>query len=320
MSPIRRHALAIAALLALACAPAASATETLTAQIECPRQGPHRACLTASIVPSEDLACEFRFGGGPYEKTFLVTGRLNDTRSKQYRLKIVDYRASPPSLAYLGQSPSGRTIVLTDQGPFEILDKAFNPDLGAEMYLVDSRRWKIKARMIAAIESGPYVTTADDIGMWDNDRQLCISAPIEPRRRLRIIEGGCSARPREPTDLDNAREIQARIQKKIRDTTRIFAEWYASKAPGYAQPPPPEPQDWVDTPTPNEFAWIGNVEREFVTLKQVRRLLPRDVNTGMGNDNDVASHFGGMGVGIRVLRIKGSDTLVISVSHDGNGC
>jgi hypothetical protein len=74
-----------------------------------------------------------------------------------------------------------------------------------------------------------------------------------------------------------------------------------------------------DVPRPNEFAWIGNVEREHVTLKQVRRLLPRDVNEGMGSDADVASHFGGMGTGIRILRIKGSETLIVSVARDG-GC
>jgi hypothetical protein len=315
ISSFRR--VALAALLMLACVPHTSAATTLAAQIECPKQGPHRACLRVSIVPSLDMSCDFRFGGAPYENTFVVTGRLKGARPRQHRLRVDGGSTTPPSLAYLGQSPSGRTIVLTDQGPLEILDKAFNPNLGMEIYLVDKQRWKIKARMIAAAESGPYVTTVDDIGMWDKERQLCISAPIEPRQRLRVIEGGCSARPTEPTDQDGAREIQQRIQKDIRDTARVFARWYARKDSAYFQGA--EPSAYVDVPKPNEFAWIGNVEREHVTLKQVRRLLPRAVNEDMGNDTDVASHFGGMGTGIRILRIKGSETLIVSVAHDG-GC
>jgi hypothetical protein len=39
----------------------------------------------------------------------------------------------------------------------------------------------------------------------------------------------------------------------------------------------------------------------------------------MGNDTDVASHVGGMGTGIRILRIQESETLSVSAARDG-GC
>jgi transposase len=312
---------ALAAVLTLVGATGHAAADTLTAQLECPAQGPHRACLLVSLVPgASEARCSYN--ASPYNKTFAISGRLNGAERRQHRLKIERRTSSsnPPSLAYLGQSPSGRTVILTDRGPLEIFNKAFNGSVGGQMYLVDKRRWKIKNRMLAASEAGPFVTTADDIGFWDDGRELCISAPIEPRRRLRPIEGGCKARPREPTVEDRAREIQTRIQSDIRETARAFAGWYASKSTGDITPPPAESGDWVDTPTPNEFAWLGNVEREFVTLKQVSRLLPREVNDDMGSDTGVASHFGGSGTGIRVLKIKGSQTLIISVSYDGGGC
>ncbi|MCE9523282.1 MAG: hypothetical protein K8S25_12725 [Alphaproteobacteria bacterium] len=318
-SAFRQIALTLIAL-ALAGVRQAAAAETLTALNQCPMRGDNRACLIVSVLPaSEDTSCDYYVGPYPPQKFFRVSGSLNEGPVREYRLKIKnpDQSSSPPPQAYLGQSSSGRAIVLTDQGPLEILDKSFAAP-ASEMYVVDKKRWKIETHLLASL-SHPVVTASNDIGIWDDERQLCISAPIEPGRRLRVIEGGCMARPKEPTDQDRALQIRVRAQNGIRDTARAFAEWYASKSPGYAPSPPPESTDWVDAPAPNEFDWLGNVEREYVTLKQVRRLLPRDVNPEMGSDEQVAGHFGGMGTGIRVLRIKGSQTLIVNVSRDG-GC
>jgi hypothetical protein len=310
-------ALVSATLLACADIRPALAAELLNAELECPRHGPHRACLLASVIREyDDDACSWPLETVPLERVHAVTGRLNGMPPQRYRLRVdrsaVSW-ASPSTLAYLGESPSGHAIVLTDRGPLEIHGRAFRA-ADAEIYLVDKRRWRIMGRIIAT-GSHPVVTDANDIGIWDKERGLCISAVMQPRRRLRVIAGGCATRPKEPTELDRARETTERFQNELRGTLRVFAEWYASKRPKYT-PPPPETGDWADWPSPGEFDWLGNVEREYVTLRKVRRLLPDAVNFEMGQDDDVASFFGGMGAGIRVLRIKGSNTLIMLVSYD----
>lgn len=63
-------------------------------------------------------------------------------------------------------------------------------------------------------------------------------------------------------------------------------------------------------------AQMGNLIPERTTLRQVGRALPGAPNYEMGDIDRVWTRWGGMGVGIDVFRIKGSNVLVIEYSND----
>lgn len=300
--------------LAASRAPAPSA-DVLFAATECPETGPHRACvMTAVLPPSEYPGCEAHapYAGGL--RTLHVRGKLN-ARPVQTHSLAVDASGAPPDLAYLGQSPNGRPLILTSKGALEILDPGWDAP-ASDYYLVDERRWKITTQLLST-NADPIVTTHTDIGVWDEARQLCIASVIEPGRRLRVIEGGCAARPRQLTPAERAEQQREIAKRDFRDGFRAFARLYRALATGDRfMPEGPSP---IPTNEPPHHR-LGNVEPAETTLSQVRKLLPKEVNNDMGDDDTVATQFGGAGTSIEIVRIKGSKTLLLIAAYDGDGC
>ncbi len=308
------HRLASIAVAATALlAPAhASAAETLIPATACPTQGPHRACIMTDITPPRDV-CSMQ--SEPYSKTYTVNGRLNGGPPRRYRIDLTGAGWRPA--AYLGQSTARRPLTLTNQGVLEILDAKWSPG-SPPTYIVDERSWKINGRFFHASGEHPIVTSANDIGYWDEDRKLCISARLEPGRRLRIIENGCTERPRERTDEDLARERRERAKQDVLDKFRDFAQWYKATANGDMYIP--DSPSGIPSNEPYRH-WLGNVEPAPVSLARLRKLLPKEVNDDMGSDDSaISDQFGGGGTGIRIVRIKDSKTMIVTVSYDGDGC
>lgn len=155
----------------------ASPIDTVIAADECPATAPNAACIKAHVYDVPLTTTE-------------VVGRLNGGPVSRYRLQqSLSFQAGTP---YLGQSPGNHAIILTTHGPLEIRSKGWRPSHSGT-YLVDEKRWKIVARFLYPPSGDLIVTAPNDIGIWDDKRQLCISARLEPRR-LTIIKNGCGAR------------------------------------------------------------------------------------------------------------------------------
>lgn len=248
----------------------------------------------------------------PYSKTYTVNGRLNGAPKQRYRFELTG--AGWRATAYLGQTTAGHALILTDKGVLEILDAGWRAT-SPPTYIVDERSWKIVGRFFHASGEDPIVTSAKDIGYWDNDRKLCISALLEPGRHLRVIEGGCAARPREVSDEEQALHRRELAKRDFLDAFRDFAQWY--KAQANDQMFIPQGPSGIPSNEP-ERHWLGNVEPAPVSLARVRKLLPKVVNDDMSDG--VSDKFGGGGTGIDIVRIKGARTLIVTVSYDGDGC
>lgn len=250
----------------------------------------------------------------PYSKTYTVDGRLNGAPKQRYSFELTG--AGWRATAYLGQTPGGHALILTDKGVLEILDAEWRAT-SPPTYIVDERSWKIVGRFFNASGEDPIVTSAKDIGLWDKERKLCISALLEPSRRLRVVEDGCAARPREIPEEDRALEHRERAKRDVLDALRDFAQWYKTLATGDMYIP--QGPSGIPSNEP-ERHWLGNVEPAPVSLARVRKLLPKVVNDDMSDGVSDKFGGGGGGTGIDIVRIKGARTLIVTVSYDGDGC
>lgn len=162
------------------------------------------------------------------------------------------------------------------------------------------------------------VSSPDDIGVWDDERGLCVSGLVPKRERLRILRGGCSARPGAPperTPRENLRMIvleAAQTPRRLRDLAHAF---YASRVTGLSVAQVLE-LNAVLEPKPMPGNRFGNVEPAPIPLHRVKSLFPEDVNEEMGFHDSASPHYGGMGTGIDVDRIKGTSILIFTVSRD----
>jgi hypothetical protein len=231
----------------------------------------------------------------------------------------------PPSLTYLGQSPSNHPIVRTTAGELEILSRGwFNGR--TEEYIVDDRSWKVAGYLMDS-DSGPtVVSSATDLGIWDESRKLCVSAVINPRRRLSLLHDGCALHraPPSPRDIaERRRKFAENIKTVAWQTPGKFVRWLdawnravrtgLSTQFIYDINSPYVPLAQQLEINPNLFS---NTTPAPIALGRVRRLLPHAANGEMGDDGTVSDFFGGAGAGISISRIGKSHTLIITVDYD----
>lgn len=327
---MRRFLCALAIMALSQTTALAAEPQTIEATTRCPLFGPNRACLQVSVIPydpppgsaydSYDYTPQPDY---PDPNFISVRGHLNDGPARRFRLKVKRredefHSWMPPELAYLGQSPADHTVILTMQGPFEVLTPHFAPSRTIQVFM-DERTWKFLDMQFIQSSSGEIVVTSrDDIGVWDEKRGLCVSGLVPKRERLRMIRNGCRARP-EPAPKLGTPEHGRMIVRDVLDTPRNFFRlanaFYASRVTGIAfdqilelnapYKPAPEPE--------NRF---GNVEPAPLPLNRVKKLFPNDVNEEMEIDGPVSDHYGGMGTGIDIERIKGTHILILTVTHD----
>lgn len=320
---------------------------TLVAARECPAKGEHRACLmTSSLLPESEYPTigdyvhpEDLSERSPEPRVLRLRGRLNGGDVLRYRLKLrwpeppTDQdepqvtAGYPPALPYLGQSRSDHPIVLTTSGALEIVSRDYHGP-SSETYLIDETRWKIIGTLMYAENTRQIVTSADDIGLWDDKRDLCVTAIFKPRERLRLLDNGCMARLPSPgkIDIDIAARHRAYVEKVKTAAlempvkllhwldawnravhTGLSTEFIYKLNYGIANP--------LEQVEPTAVLY-ENADEAPIELRHLRRLLPRWTSEEMGPDDSVATFFGGSGVGISISRIRRSHILIVNVSYD----
>ena len=327
---MRRLICALAIITIFPATTLAAEPQIVEATTRCPLFGPHQACLQVSIIPhdppSGDPYASYDYAPQPSypdPKLIGVRGRLNGGPARRFLLRVTRrddqiHGPTPPELAYLGQSPADHVVILTMQGSLEILTPRFAPSSLGQVFM-DERTWTtLDMRFIESSSGEIVVTSRDDIGVWDEKRGLCVSGLVPKRERLRIIANGCRARPGSPPELgtpEHHRMIVRQTLEAPRNLFRLARAYYASRVTGIAfdqilelntpHKPAPEPE--------NRF---GNVEPAPLAFDQVKKLFPDDVNEEMEGDGPVSDHYGGMGTGIDIERIKGSHILILTITHD----
>ena len=192
VSSFQRLALALAALLTLACtalsaASPASARDTLLMHSWCPEKAA-ASCLAAKLAAdgigdvTYTPAPDDQVHDEPLLESFVVTGRLNGGAPKQFTLKV-----SHPadilelSVAFLGRSKANRPVILTDHGALEVTTEGFDVSYGAQTVLVDAVNWRIVAQHLD-LAGGDYVTTAPCGNRSQRSRGSSARRPVPARR------------------------------------------------------------------------------------------------------------------------------------------
>lgn len=299
----------------------AHAAPALNAVFKCPVRGPHRACIEVTLLRE---GAEGRDGVFPYielpskgPQFMRLWGRIDGGPQTEFMLKLdweqawrPDDGAAFPGIAYLGRSPENNPIILTDRGKFEITTAGIDLAL-SDFYLIDARRWKVVTRLFSP-DRGEYIfTSATKIGVWDDARKLCISAPMSEPGLLRITPENCAARPAP------AAKIEPRLPSTPQDGFRSIVQTLIGIDPKPNLTPSEEEQEitWAQEQAARGLT-MGNLVPERTTLRHIRRALPDAPNEEMGDIDRVWTRWGGMGVGIDVFRIKGSNILVVEYSND----
>lgn len=292
---------------------AQAAPSALNATLRCPAAGPHSACLPVTL---------WRDAGGIFpDISFPSTGpqyvslwgRLNGGAQAAFKLKVDWERVSQPedkqdpAISYLGRSSDNNPIILTDRGAFEITSAGIDVS-DSDFHLIDARRWRVFDRLLN-LNYGEFVfTSAKRIGVWDDTRRLCITAPTRIPGLLRVAPMHCAARPT---------PIPETAQQSPLTPQQAFRQIVTGLIGVDPNPPPPgDPDVIVAERQMLRGLELGNLVPERTTLRQVQRALPGAANEEMGWLDDEATRWGGMGVGIDVFRIKGSNVLVIDYSND----
>lgn len=180
----------------------AHAAAPLNALFKCPSKGPQSACIEIALVrQSVDRADVFPYielpSKGP--QYLRLWGRLEGGPQTAFVLKV-DWEPAwrPedrdfPGIAYRGRSADNNPIILTDRGALEITTAGVDLPF-SDYHLVDARRWKVITRLFSP-QRGEYIfTSATRIGLWDDERKLCISAPLKEPGFLRVAPENCAAR------------------------------------------------------------------------------------------------------------------------------
>ena len=300
---------------------AALAAPTLDAVLTCPKAGANRACLPVTLF--NDHAHKGQVNFVPYVMSpnkgpqhLHVWGRLSGGAQTEFDLKVdwEDVYFSEenlhPAIAYLGRSDDNNPIILTKQGTLEITTAGV--DVGASIHLlVDARHWTLMDQLIAA-DRGEYVfTSGTRIGIWDDERKLCIAAPIRTPGLLRVAPGNCAARPTPAAEATTAPKPPAVLKEGIDAAVDVLIGIDRTK------PPSEDVQEeiWASEQAARG-AEMGNLVPERTTLRHIQRVLPDAPNEEMGDIDRVWTRWGGMGAGIDVYRIKGSNVLVIIYTVD----
>lgn len=206
---IRRLLMLCAALAAATNLARAAERETITVLRECPSKGWHRACLPVAFLFQDDGSGSLRvrtLDDNSHYPTkvldhLLVKGSLlEDKGPGSFRLNLSGYRVSdseavsPNELgvfAFVGRSPKGRPIVLTDRGPLEIYTASVIFSSEGDLFVVNEKTGKLLKRHVHGVGTAYVVTKAGEIGLWDAQRAICISAPTDRTRNLAIITTAC---------------------------------------------------------------------------------------------------------------------------------
>jgi hypothetical protein len=243
--PVRRGIL-LAILLTLtplgeavaALPPAPPVRATLRPSDGCTPQ--HVACLTLvlNLAPLND---KLRIRTGPdariYQTAF-VRGRLNGGRLAWYQLETASDQSGPLAVfvAYMGRSARNRPLIATDQGIFELTTQGLYVGTAAYLSVVDEKLHRVVGHYENSWSPDdnwtPYVVTkTGEIGIWDRERDLCISAPQEKPGLLREMTKQCRAAglPEEGRNVMiggnvvTLQHVPRRIRALVRDNdTHVF--------------------------------------------------------------------------------------------------
>lgn len=323
---MRRTLCALAfAVLAQATARAAE-PPLIEAATVCPMFGPNRACLTTPMIPfripahdDDHDVDESERPDYPDPKLFDIRGRLNGAPPQAFRLQVVRHKGAevtpfPPSIPYLGQSPAGNIIILTTKGQLEILSRGFAVETYGHDY-IDARTWKFLNLKIITAPGDLVVTSPANILIWDNDRGLCISALFQKRERLRLVPGGCRARPGAPPAFGSPayrRMLFQEIARFPRELRRQAYARYAAWRTGLKADDILE----LNWPSPKEEDEDLFSEPYPMPLARLKELYPNEVNDEMEYAGPISDHYGGAGTGISIHRIRGTHILFVSIVHD----
>ena len=186
---VRRLLCALASMWAAIGGQIAFAADTVVALDQCPKRGPHQACLAIPVHWLDDV-----LGGKDGEPGLLVSGRFADAREEKFVLALS--RQSPSreapygTVAYLGRSNRNRPVVLTTDGSFELSGGVQRSALPNNIFVVDTRpRWRVTDKY-SEISS---IHVAQDGTLWISENGACISAPRNKPGLLTAKGSACSA-------------------------------------------------------------------------------------------------------------------------------
>lgn len=294
-----------------------AAPPTLNAVLECPKKGPHRACLKVFMWGSglkEDEIDTPLYLRQPRQRFETLWGRLDGGPQTQFRVRVYAEGTpgelnDPPLTAYLGRSSDNNPIILTDRGALEVTSAGIDA-AESDFYLIDARRWKLTDRLFAPSRGEFAFTSAARIGVWDEKRALCVTAPTKRPGLLRVAPENCAARPAPIAEQETKSPPPSTPQEGF----RLIVQTLIGVDP--IPPPPGDPEEVWAQDQARRGQQMGNLIPERTTLRMVQRVLPDAPNEEMGDIDRVWTRWGGMGVGINVFRIKGSNVLVIDYSID----
>lgn len=202
MSSLRCHIVGIlVALAVLIILQPAQARETLIPLRECPKAGPHQACLPFPFrlaQQARERTLRKRAHSEAVTKFYLIKGRLSGGDVLLFRLKVIqkysmddDANSDDPGvLPYRGRTARNRPVILTDRGPLEILTKEFDADFSPNMFVVDEKRWSVVARYATVFD--PYLKASPSgMDVWIKANGACVSAPQRKPILLTTNKHGC---------------------------------------------------------------------------------------------------------------------------------
>lgn len=307
---------ALLALTTLFAVDAQAAPPTLNAVLRCPKAGPYRACLDVFMFGSVRAVEEYitDYPRESEQRFEVLWGRLNGGPQTRFRVRVYAENwpiasDETPGTAYLGRSADNNPIILTDHGAFEVTTAGVDVD-ESDFYLIDAKRWKVIDRLLRSYNGEFVFTSATRIGVWDDKRKLCVVAPTKAPGLLRLAAENCSARPKPIAEEESKPTPPSTPQEGF----RLIVQTLIGADP--IPPPPGDPEEiWAEEQA-RRGAQMGNLVPERTTLRMVKRVLPDAPNAEMGDVDRVWTRWGGMGVGVDVFRIKGSNVLVINYSID----
>ena len=177
---------------------AASAAPVLNTIVPCPATA---ACLYANMFEgaSREKSATMITGPEGLEIFLTMQGRLNGGAPTLYAVNVFNASwGQLPRVAYLGRSPANNPLIQTDRGVLEIMDADQDLPL-SDYYVVDTVQWKVIDRYLQLSYSDILIfTKGGPATMWDDERKLCVSAPVKRPGPLQILPRGCAARPKKP--------------------------------------------------------------------------------------------------------------------------
>lgn len=185
----RRLVLVFACLCAGSLNHRALAAKTVTALDECPTSGPFSACLAIPFHLLDDTRKANKDQAG-----LPVVGRLPGRHRERLVLKIssATSREAPyGAVAYLGRSSRNRPIILTTDGPLELMSGVQRTTLPHNLFVVRTGyRWRVAGRY-SEVASPVYAASNGTLWIKGNGG-ACVSAPQNKPGPLTANQSACS--------------------------------------------------------------------------------------------------------------------------------